>query len=365
MKRCKLYSIPINFSAIFFLVGCYTTYDHEFLKNELSDKSVLFSPYEDRSILSPAGAFNHYCTSGRQIRDLTTHLQAVLPKLPPNIPLDRAAQYSVKILKIMRDTAQRYYLISPESRMYVRYLIAKYSTVKSYKMIDDQKQDAIPPIIGMDKTSHESYLNLFKVNPIPESNLPVKHTREFLRDAKATIIQVDSDHPILVGLVPLPHYQVYNPYRDFRGIGLGDRLTIDNIDGFAYGVVGSPSKKKLSTNNEAQPEIFPIMRGFPLEPNLFSGYFTMLIPSEVQNKIWNKSNTRRYWRTNYFIKWDGSYDLEEAINSRRQIFNQYIERFTTVKEAQSEDPQIIDFHVTLDLQVFCQYAKPVEDLVSK
>jgi hypothetical protein len=61
----------------------------------------------------------------------------------------------------------------------------------------------------------------------------------------------------------------------------------------------------------------------------------------------------------------GEIDVKQAVQNRHNDFKEYIKRNTRVEENQTDDPSVIDFKVALDLQPFCQSARPVSDFITK
>ena len=82
----------------------------------------------------------------------------------------------------------------------------------------------------------------------------------------------------------------------------------------------------------------------------------MLIPEATQQQLFKQKT--------YFLKEDGSFNLSDAIHNRKKIWDDYIAAQTSLKESQTDDPQIIDFEVELNLTAFCSYGRFVGDLVT-
>lgn len=57
--------------------------------------------------------------------------------------------------------------------------------------------------------------------------------------------------------------------------------------------------------------------------------------------------------------------ISSALKYRSSLWRQYIERFTNVEEATSDDPYQIRFAVRLDLGAFCRLRQRVDDLVTR
>jgi hypothetical protein len=175
-----------------------------------------------------------------------------------------------------------------------------------------------------------------------------------------TIIEISENLPLLIGMNPLPYFTpTSSKHSKTTSLSQGDK--------WIYGTIGFPAKETLEVTGSTREKIFPIVRGRPLEPATFSAFYTMLIPLELQKKLWPHLVVRGgkwLWMDYFFLKEDGSYNFQRAIVDRKSIFEEYIKTFTKVKEAQTSDPQVLNFEVSLDLSVLCQYSRPISDLVS-
>ncbi|MGZ3696617.1 MAG: hypothetical protein ACXWP5_00870 [Bdellovibrionota bacterium] len=61
----------------------------------------------------------------------------------------------------------------------------------------------------------------------------------------------------------------------------------------------------------------------------------------------------------------GFSDMSAALRYRRILWKQYVETFTSVREAPSKDPYSLRFEVSLDLTLFCRYGQKTSDLVTQ
>ncbi len=68
---------------------------------------------------------------------------------------------------------------------------------------------------------------------------------------------------------------------------------------------------------------------------------------------------------NYTFMPPDNNDIRHAINGRVDFWMQYVANYSSVTEKPTSDPQIIKYEVTLDFDRFCQYGKPLRDLVSQ
>lgn len=92
----------------------------------------------------------------------------------------------------------------------------------------------------------------------------------------------------------------------------------------------------------------------------FPNYYTMLIPEKEQAGIWRGLHPSR----TFFVS-SGKFKLSEAVRERHSIWNAYFETFTSYKVAQTKDPMVVDYEVSLDLSLFCAYGRPIEDFITK
>jgi hypothetical protein len=56
--------------------------------------------------------------------------------------------------------------------------------------------------------------------------------------------------------------------------------------------------------------------------------------------------------------------LMEALTQRKDLWRRYIEMFTSVKEAPSDDAYALKFEVSLDLRILCRYGRSISDLTT-
>lgn len=58
-------------------------------------------------------------------------------------------------------------------------------------------------------------------------------------------------------------------------------------------------------------------------------------------------------------------DISAALKYRKLLWRRFIEQFTTVREAASENPYVLRFQVSLDLSYYCRYRQRIENLVTR
>lgn len=62
---------------------------------------------------------------------------------------------------------------------------------------------------------------------------------------------------------------------------------------------------------------------------------------------------------------DGEVDIANAVKNRTQLFKKYLRENTHIQINQTDDPNIVDYKVSLDLGNFCKYSRPVSDFYTK
>jgi hypothetical protein len=82
----------------------------------------------------------------------------------------------------------------------------------------------------------------------------------------------------------------------------------------------------------------------------------MLIPEPEQRRLWG---SRTYFTTG------SGFNLSAAVRERDRLWERYLQTFTSRKEAQSANPRLVDYEVSLDLGLFCAYGRAVADLTAR
>lgn len=85
--------------------------------------------------------------------------------------------------------------------------------------------------------------------------------------------------------------------------------------------------------------------------------FTILEPVDFQNEAYKSD----------LIAADenGKQSISEAIEHKDKIWIRYVEHFTKISEAKSNNPRVINIDLDLDLNGFCRYGRNVSDLQSQ
>lgn len=326
--------------------------------------------------------FNHYCRSGKQVRNLSTNIVAVFGGSQAGTPIDVAAK--------MRQVAA----------LKIRKLVSQY-----YRRIplleNSEKRDGFVTAVPFENIN--DIINGFRNSRISYGSYPVMLTT------------IGTDQRIVIGFTQLSEYPIVGDIHSSNPIGikycnaldwqknncandkdceifknLGTCSVANQIESY-FGYVNP----KAEHNSGIKPphSLHLVTPTYPFEPAIFANNFTMLIPAKTQFEIFSQDVFLQSFDQNtiardwgifgvkkkldnvpdylnkmvpiFFVKKDQTFDITNAINRRRDLWIAYIDRFTSVKEAQDRDPDITKYEVSLDLSPFCAYGRPISDLLTK
>lgn len=271
----------------------------------------------------PRKVFNFYCSKGKQQRAIRTPIRAVLPRAPKGVAIDKAAELREKIYVAFRDLAKSFY--------------APAIYEKAPRTLNDDSKNF--HFYGLREASGSEF---------------VKSSKELRlsQDLPITYLHLDGSPTVYLAMASLPTFTTV----DYSGSQPGMfqiRESKEQAPNYAGIDVVFPKRSFRDQDGKA---LYPLYPTLPFETEFFSMHFTMLIPAATQQQIFGNSS--------YFLKEDGSFDFTSAINNRERLWQDYIVAQTSLKESQSDDPQIIDFEVELNLSAFCAYGRLVSDLVT-
>lgn len=356
VNQFKFCSNPTKFViALFLLSGCsHTTYSEK----ELAFWNLTPVGYGITGASgSTVDAAKFYCQRGKQRRALKTQIRAIIPKQPVGTPLDKAATMDKKALQIIRESVKNFYRMNI-GKGGVGMIGSSILTLQTYP--------------GFRSNKYNDFLNYFKANR-HESDKPnlsetpltgrIGETVPLPPGTPVFLYFKGNPIPVLLGLRALPTYET----RKVRA-----RSYIQRQGGRTGNIFGAPTdirfetvvkqKNRVTRTKTPDEPVYPVTIIKSEELSELVENYTMLIPYNVQKSIWKEAITPK---RNFFLKEDGGFDLSEAVNHNDFLWQMYINAMTSVKEAQTSDPQIIDYHVSLDLGTFCQYKQLLEDLVVK
>lgn len=374
MKRFRLFSIKnsLLIASLMVVLSCVSKSGlrkDDFIAYQGSQ--WFYSPQEkiiDKrcgSKCKPQDLLGIYCRKGKQIRPLVTRFEAIVSQPPKGMAVDDAGELREQVHIVLRDIIKDYYRWGLRPRKYFMIPpnpdgMPTYSPKNIFGLpFNDQE--------SLRQYLKESRINTDRVNPI-------------------LIADRQGKKPILLSLVRLPIYGAWG------GSGKDDYVIGEERPPYSpyYGemVFGEPSEKPFVVHSKDSSYrrqstgniIYPLRLMVPLEPAAFWLSYTMLIPLDVQKKIFDLNGLRTSTceegrcladykgndRSNgFFVNSDGTFDIRNAIRDREELWDVYIQHFIKLKEAQTADPQIVKYEVSLDLNPFCAYGRAVEDLLSK
>ena len=270
----------------------------------------------------PRRVFAAYCANGRSLRPMQTHIRAILPRPPKGIAIDTAGDVKEKVHQVFRSVAKSYY-----SR-------------GTYLKDADQGQgsDGLQ-MLAIREASVDTFVKLAKESRATDQ-------------ASVSLLAMYGNQSLFLGLVAAVPYQAVG-YSGSRkdlfqwresGAMTSSKSSLDLV------FPGRPMKA------EDGKVIYPLYQAIPFEIAYFQRHFTMLIPPETQRQAFGHAN--------FFVRSDGTFDLGMAVSHRADLWDAYVASQASLKEAQTDDPQIIDFQTDLNLKLFCAYGRPVADLVT-
>lgn len=306
---------------------------------------------------TPQDMFGLYCQSGKPVRKLTTRIRAIVPRAPQGLPVTTAAKIVEDQKERIKDSVSKFYFKA------ARGLKGSFNQCVDHNNNDDLDNVTFP---GAFHADIEHIVLDFKSERAQKPRQDNMDTTSF--------VFVDRDHPILLVPQGLTEFEWRGEGgskvgKKVRPVGLTDKsepLAPDSIKkaGHSFCKISKNAFSPALVQGD-DPSIFPGGDIVFIEwLNLFSRY-TMLIPKDVQKDYFKEKHNHS--SGHHFIDSDGNFQIERAVsrNGLVDLWEDYLLTATTVKEAQSTDPQIIDYEVELDLKLFCAYGRPLSDLVSK
>lgn len=332
----KSFSIPAKrFVALLAVVGCVSKSGGIYLpieKEPLAQVRAYWTPHDkvlasviagnDPMAADPRRIFAAYCANGRSLRPMETHIRAILPRPPKGIAIDAAGEVKERMYQVFRKVVKGYYTR------------ATYQKALNSSGVSDGLQ-----MFALREASADAFMKLAK-DTRANDQVPV------------SLLALHGSNTLLLGLVAMPTYQAmgYSGSRkdlfQWREVGVGTS-TNDALD------LVFPGRPLKAADGQ---KIYPLYQAVPFEVAYFQRHFTMLVPPETQRQA--------FGRADFFVRRDGTFDLATAVAHREDIWDAYIASQTSLKEAQTDDPQIIDFQMDLNLKLFCTYGRPVAELVT-
>ena len=125
-------------------------------------------------------------------------------------------------------------------------------------------------------------------------------------------------------------------------------------------VVGNPCTLGTGDN------VHPLNLFYYADWNFIENNFTMLIPPEIQTQFFKDEHGLTVCGSSNYCGYTSAkkFSAEKAIKDRTQLWNRYYKTFTEIQESPNGDGSMIQFDVSLRMEIFCKYARSLDDLVS-
>ncbi|MEY4630226.1 MAG: hypothetical protein RIQ81_346 [Pseudomonadota bacterium] len=280
-------------------------------------------------LASPRETFKLYCINGRPAKSWSMPVKAVVPRPPAGIPIDQAAELRGKV----------------------------YQAFKAIVGASIFQDEQAPMVKGQEETKPLGTLVALDSPQRADIEKSFRHTR--LSDSVTTmLLAFGEEKGLVLGALQAKQYSIQ------RGAGVvEDKWQLNESSESnrgGQGIMGVVWPERGFKNSRGEI-VWPIHPAGILEASLLPSQFTLLIPHAVQRRFFGDQVPGR----GFFIRDDGAFDLSEAISKRQQVWNAYFSKAIAVDEAQTSDPDVVQFNMRLDLELFCAYARPVDELLTK
>lgn len=278
--------------------------------------------------------FKAYCRSGRQRRNLTLPVRVLIPKVGPGLSLTNSAALDSHYRDAAKKTA---------ASLYERLAYPK----------KGREVDEASFVHGDDKAA--SLLAAESNRPEAISPPPDRESRE-INDRRYVMFDRDP-----ISLLTYKHDK--RLYLLFAGV---DSLLVSTSDRKASAsdlsgkeiVFGRVTDHTIRATREGtKTDLYSIQPLVLAEAYYLTNYYTFVLQNGGGPEMAEVARG---------LIGGTKFDIDEATGSRRfYAWREYFKKFTSYKEAQSKDPKVIDYDVSLDLNALCTYGRPISDLLSK
>lgn len=353
----KMNNIFRAFSCIALITACASLGDAEIkeystINNAYTPNESAFKNQFKTDAPRPEDLFKFYCRGGKQLRPLSTKITAIVPTIKKGLDIGEAETLGEEALSALRDTVKKQYQVTRWSPRQPGHAGGVYYYATEFNKREDILQILKRPVLSM---------------KLLEKDINFSTTLLSLGNSSSLILGIQAVPEFISGAANNPDEWGRSSQGDFFGEISKEpkKLKYEPLSRYYQ-----PDRVMFSGKNYG--DFFPIKPTTPFETFMFSNFYTMLIPKSVFLKVFERNSNGKgisdnYWTSRdeaFFYKDDGTFDLTKASGKygREAVWRKYISTFTTVKEAQTADPQVINFEVSLGLDVFCAYARPINDL---
>lgn len=301
------------------------------------------------------GIFNLFCESGRVVRLPKRKVSLLVPAPPAGVPLDVALSDRTKYVSSVTEFLK--------SRFFIKFSPANYIDSKEIERIRNGLKE---------HTFHESLkLAGFEFNDFKRTRAASKASPSKFKPIAVTF---PDDETIYIGRFEVNEIQ-YNFEKTVLGkfdpsLEIAEKDDIENIfrstrhfakwskdkDPDLFLVAKRGWRVKSSVDDKKKSVTYPLDFGFFGDLATLKSSFTMIVPRAKQEELFHRS----------FGYGDGGELVpSRLIEESKSLWQEYVKTFTTLKEAPSSDPSVLNFEVSLDLGLFCKTAKPLSAFSSK
>lgn len=247
--------------------------------------------------------YRTFCRERKQIRNVELKFVAILPKAPIGMPLDKAIALDKNVLSLIRDWVKQIFLL-------IGYSGPPYGIGSPRGDYDEERaygirSGSIEEVIHDAKSSIQGDRISFIILRLQSGQWIVMKNEVLMASTSSEVLQ------------------------SFRGVlsEVHDKL-------------GSVPHPLLLVGEESYTgnHFFPLKAGYFSELDKIYSDYTLLLPNN---------------------------SVTSAILQKDDIWREHIPLATSILEAKTDDPKVMNVQASLDLSEFCTYGRKVEDLKSK
>lgn len=283
----------------------------------------------DRVLHSPQETLKLYCSNGKPRRTWNLPVRAIVPRPPAGIPIDQASEIKGRVYQAFRN------IIGP----------AIFIDEPAPLAAAAGEVGAGSRVLAVSTADPEALLGKFRETRLSDG-------------ATTLMVGYDAHSGLFLGVIDAMEFAMErsgSPAEDkwkLKGVAGGTRHNPSLM-----GAVWTDRRFKSAEGDV----VYPVYPAGVLEAGLLPMHFTMLVPPGVQKKYFAELTPER----GFFVREDGTFDLGDAVGGRQRLWNAYFNKSIVVEEAQTSDPDVVQFNIRMDLDLFCAYARPVQDLLTK
>ncbi|KAB8040822.1 hypothetical protein GCL60_02530 [Silvanigrella paludirubra] len=331
--------------------------------------------------------YNYYCSRGSQIKSLKYNITFIVPKVPEGIPLDDALKLRKNYIEEGRSAIRNIFFIISKNNVNEnsKKLLDKLNLNMDSSSLIKRISHLINNEINLQSNEKLSFFALSNTN----NDDILKHFQNTRGNKKEyglnrfLFLASNKNNSLYLVLADTSRILYFSSkifktieskdYWKWESTGSDDenvqQYALNDMQHHFYGI---SNEVKLDTggesflpfdiipSHETNMPIYPLMEYYNTEAAFFMEQYTMLIPAIEQRKYFKKN--KQLLGYNYETQ---ELSPSAAIYERDKIWKSYVSAFTNVAEAATQDPGVIFYEVSIDLNLFCKYGQKMSDLVTK